>query len=91
MHAPIRLTTLRDHTPDFGWFADCGGCNRQQAFGRDEIERRFRLDADVDRIRMRLRCSRCGRRGGLLYRYYRSGMQGPSTTAHGASPCLPKI
>ena len=90
MHAPIRLSTFGDYGPDFGWFAYCGGCNRQRAFGRDEIARRFGLEAEVDRIRLRLRCSGCGRRSGLLYRYYRGGMHGPSATAYGAPPRLPE-
>ena len=91
MHAPIRLSTFRDYGPAFGWFVYCDACDRQRAFGREEIARRFGLDADVDRKRPRLRCSRCGRRSGLLYRYYQGRMQGPSASAYGATPRLPTI
>ena len=81
---PIVLRTFRDYGTDFGWFAHCLRCFRDRVFTDDEIEHRLGLDTDVDAVRRALRCTRCGARDCLLYRYYRGGMHGPSTGAYRA-------
>ena len=78
---PIALRTFADYGPRFGWFAHCVPCAHDRHFTLEEIERRFGLDADVDAVRLALRCGQCGQRGCLLYRYYR-GMHGPGTYAY---------
>ena len=79
---PIALRTFADYAPRFGWFTHCLSCSRDRDFTLEEIERRFGLDADVDAVRLALRCVQCGQRGCLLYRYYRGGMHGPGTHAY---------
>ena len=81
-HVPIVLRTFRDYGPDFGWFAHCLVCFRDRTFSDADIAHLFGLDADVDDVRRRLRCTRCGRRRCLLYRYFRDGMHGPGTHAY---------
>ena len=79
---PIAMRTFRDYGVDFGWFAHCRTCFRDRPFTDTDIARLFGLDADVDQVRGRLRCARCGARDCLLYRYYRGGMRGPGETAY---------
>ena len=81
---PITLRTFRDYGPDFGWFAHCLGCFRDRRFTDDEVEHRLGLDTDVDAVRRALRCTRCGARENLLYRYYRGGMHEPGEGAYRA-------
>lgn len=76
------MRTFADHGEDFGFFAHCPHCVRDRRYTREEIAERFGLDADVHEVRKRLRCSACGKRDALLYRYYRGGMHGPSEGAY---------
>ena len=79
---PIAMRTFADYGPDFGWFAHCLACFRDRPFTDADIARLFGLDADVNDLRRRLRCARCGKRRTLLYRYYRGGMRGPGQHAY---------
>ena len=79
---PIAMRSFADHTADFGWFAYCQGGHRDRDFSAHDIMRLFGFDADVDEVRARLRCTRCGARDCLLYRYFRGSMHGPSEGAY---------
>ena len=79
---PIAMRTFADYGPDFGWFAHCLACFRDRPFTDADIARLFGLHANVDEVRQRLRCTRCGARRPLLYRYYRGGVHGPSESAY---------
>jgi len=78
------MRTFRDHGEDFGWFALCRNCDHKRNFSLAYIARHIGLDADVHRVRLRLRCRVCGARDALLYRSYRGrmGEDGPSSFAH---------
>ena len=69
---PIVMRTFCDYGEKFSWFAHCTSCAHDRLFSTEDITRLFGPDADVDRARARLRCTRCASRECLLYRYYRS-------------------
>ena len=85
------MQTFRDHGEGFGWFAYCRHCYHQRALVDAYIAKRIGLDADVHRVRLRLRRRVCGDRNALLYRHCRSGMDGPSPFAYRLPPELPEV
>ena len=57
-------------------------CFRDRCFSAHDIMRLFGFDADVGDVRAQLRCSACGPRDCLLYRFYRGGMNRPGEGAY---------
>ena len=68
--AALTVRTLADLDTDFELHADCQQCFRTHKLDRDGLERRLGHHVELDWIRDRLRCRRCGGRNVHLMKIY---------------------